>query len=698
MNNLEQQWQDANNAYLGKSLEWLRLRLQQQAERYVAVSQTTVEQEKKSSWFSCKTKTEKTASPAAIDADDLARLEQELIQAESAAQPSAPILLGQRLGLSRFEQRLLLLCAAMELDPNMTELCSRAQNDSQRLYPTFALAFTLFPDPDWSVLAATSPLRYWRLLEIHQPGPRPLTVSALHLDERILNYLKGLNYLDDRLAAYIAPLDYSDTRYGVLPASQQTVVDAILYHAQQKFDGQAHIIQLLGTDRVSKQAVANATAKTLGRQLFRMPAELLPAQSAELESLVRLWQRESYLLPLALYLDCGEDTEGQAAQAIQRFVSRLDGWVFVDTRELRPGLGAAGMAFDVQKPTPAEQMSAWLAEASAISRDDAGRLANQFNLNLSTIRDIAHGAQPENTGDGQALSASLWQGCLLHTRPQLDKLAQRIEPKAAWNDLVLPDETKGLLKQIAEQVPNRHKVYDDWGFRQKMSRGLGISVLFAGASGTGKTMAAEVLAKELDLNLYRIDLSAVVSKYIGETEKNLRKVFEAAEDGGTLLFFDEADALFGKRSEVKDAHDRFANIEVADLLQRMEAYSGLAILATNMKSALDTAFLRRLRFIVNFAFPGAAERKLIWQKAFTGKVFKPETEFGDLDFDRLSQFNLTGGNIHSIALNAAFLAAQNNEYVTMRHVMQAVRTEFRKLDKPINEAEFRTMEIVRSNA
>jgi len=698
MNNLEQQWQDANNAYLGKSLEWLRLRLQQQAERYVAVSQTTVEQEKKSSWFSCKTKTEKTASPAAIDADDLARLEQELIQAESAAQPSAPILLGQRLGLSRFEQRLLLLCAAMELDPNMTELCSRAQNDPQRLYPTFALAFTLFPDPDWSVLAATSPLRYWRLLEIHQPGPRPLTVSALHLDERILNYLKGLNYLDDRLAAYIAPLDYSDTRYGVLPASQQTVVDAILYHAQQKFDGQAHIIQLLGTDRVSKQAVANATAKTLGRQLFRMPAELLPAQSAELESLVRLWQRESYLLPLALYLDCGEDTEGQAAQAIQRFVSRLDGWVFVDTRELRPGLGAAGMAFDVQKPTPAEQMSAWLAEASAISRDDAGRLANQFNLNLSTIRDIAHGAQPENTGDGQALSASLWQGCLLHTRPQLDKLAQRIEPKAAWNDLVLPDETKGLLKQIAEQVPNRHKVYDDWGFRQKMSRGLGISVLFAGASGTGKTMAAEVLAKELDLNLYRIDLSAVVSKYIGETEKNLRKVFEAAEDGGTLLFFDEADALFGKRSEVKDAHDRFANIEVADLLQRMEAYSGLAILATNMKSALDTAFLRRLRFIVNFAFPGAAERKLIWQKAFTGKVFKPETEFGDLDFDRLSQFNLTGGNIHSIALNAAFLAAQNNEYVTMRHVMQAVRTEFRKLDKPINEAEFRTMEIVRSNA
>jgi AAA+ superfamily predicted ATPase len=699
MNNIEQQWQDANNAYLGKALEWLRLRLQQRAEQYSAVSQATIrqDQEKKSSWFSCKTKTEKNASPARTDADDLARLEKELIKAESATHPPALTLLSQRLGLSRFEQRLLLLCAAMELDPDMAEFCCRAQNDPQRAYPTFALAFTLFADPDWSALAATSPLRYWRLLDIHQPGPRPLTVSALHLDERILNYLKGLNYLDDRLAAYIAPLDRTDTRHGNLPASQQTVVDAILHHAQQTSNGQSQNIQLLGTDRISKQDIAYATAKTLGRQLFRMPAELLPAQSAELESLVQLWQRESYLLPLALYLECGEDREGTAAQAMQRFVSRFNGWIFVDTRELRPGLGAAGMAFDVQKPTTVEQMSAWLTESPAINQGDARRLANQFNLNLSAIRDIAHSAQPESSDDGRGLLARLWQGCLLHTRPQLDKLAQRIESKADWNDLVLPDETKLLLKQIAEQVPNRHKVYDDWGFRQKMSRGLGISVLFAGASGTGKTMAAEVLAKELELNLYRIDLSAVISKYIGETEKNLRKVFDAAEDGGTLLFFDEADALFGKRSEVKDSHDRFANTQVADLLQRMEAYSGLAILATNMKSALDQAFLRRLRFIVNFTFPGAAERKLIWQKAFTGKVFKPETRQGDLDFDRLSQFNLTGGNIHSIALNAAFLAAQNNEYVTMCHVIQAVRTEFRKLDKPINEAEFRMMEIVRSN-
>jgi SpoVK/Ycf46/Vps4 family AAA+-type ATPase len=200
-------------------------------------------------------------------------------------------------------------------------------------------------------------------------------------------------------------------------------------------------------------------------------------------------------------------------------------------------------------------------------------------------------------------------------------------------------------------------------------------------------MAAEVLANELRLNLYRIDLSAVVSKYIGETEKNLRSLFDAAENGGTILFFDEADALFGKRSEVKDAHDRYANIEVNYLLQRMEAYGGLAILATNMKSALDPAFMRRLRFVIHFPMPGPSERKLIWQKAFP-----PGTPARNLDFERLTRLNLTGGNIHNIALNAAFLAAHASQPVTMPLVLEAARTEYRKLERPINEADFRWQE------
>jgi SpoVK/Ycf46/Vps4 family AAA+-type ATPase len=206
-------------------------------------------------------------------------------------------------------------------------------------------------------------------------------------------------------------------------------------------------------------------------------------------------------------------------------------------------------------------------------------------------------------------------------------------------------------------------------------------------------MAAEVIASDLRLDLYRIDLAGVVSKYIGETEKNLRRLFDAAESGGAILFFDEADALFGKRSEVKDSHDRYANIEINYLLQRMEAFRGLAILATNMRSALDRAFLRRLRFTVDFSFPGFTERTLIWQRAFP-----PETRTAGLDVARLARFDLTGGSIHNIALNAAFLAAAADEPVTMAQVMEAVRAEFRKLERPVSEAEFRSPEPVVSVA
>ncbi|MBE9514415.1 MAG: ATP-binding protein, partial [Chloroflexi bacterium] len=226
--------------------------------------------------------------------------------------------------------------------------------------------------------------------------------------------------------------------------------------------------------------------------------------------------------------------------------------------------------------------------------------------------------------------------------------------------------------------------YESWGFAAKSSRGLGISALFAGASGTGKTMAAEVLANELRLDLYHIDLSQVVSKYIGETEKNLRRVFDAAEEGGAILLFDEADALFGKRGEVKDSHDRYANIEISYLLQRMEAYRGLAVLTTNMKSALDTAFLRRIRFVVQFPFPNAAQRAEIWRR-----IFPADTPTEGLDADKLARLNVAGGNIRNIALHAAFLAADTDEPVHMPHLLRAARTEYGKLEKSLTEAEIR---------
>jgi SpoVK/Ycf46/Vps4 family AAA+-type ATPase len=320
----------------------------------------------------------------------------------------------------------------------------------------------------------------------------------------------------------------------------------------------------------------------------------------------------------------------------------------------------------------------------AVNIDANGQVSNlvgQFNLNIAGIRASVYEAV-ESGSDGDALSLALWEAGRSQARTRLDGLAQRIEPVAQWDDLVLPPAEKGILREISAHVKHRSTVYENWGFGATSRRGLGISALFAGSSGTGKTMAAEVLANTLHLDLYRIDLSSVINKYIGETEKNLRRVFDAAEDGGAILFFDEADALFGKRSEVKDSHDRYANIEVNYLLQRMESYRGLAVLATNMRSALDPAFLRRIRFVANFPFPDFAYREEIWRK-----VFPATTPVERLEPSLLARVPIPGGNIRNIAMNAAFRAAEEGTPVRMKHLAQAARHEFVKMEKPVPESE-----------
>jgi hypothetical protein len=458
-----------------------------------------------------------------------------------------------------------------------------------------------------------------------------------------------------------------------------------------QFAGQANgepatIIQLLGVDGASQQLIASQAATALGLHLYRLPTELLPAHRPDVDTLSRLWQRECRLLPLPLYLDLHPSSPTGAPEApgilIGRFLSQTDGLVFLGTRDGCPGLPAGTLTLDIARPTPREQEDAW---SAALGRAGNGPrlLAGQFDLGLPAIRQIVRNALTDKGSEGTASALDrLWDACLLETRPRLEALAQRLGPRATWEDLVLPPAEMQALHQIAAQVRQRGTVYEAWGFRRKMSRGLGVSVLFAGESGTGKTLAAEVLASDLRLDLYRIDLSGVVSKYIGETEKNLRRLFDAAEAGGAILFFDEADALFGKRSEVKDSHDRYANIEINYLLQRLEAYRGLAILATNMKGALDPAFLRRLRFAVHFPFPGPAERRAIWLRAFP-----PEVPREHLDWDRLACLNLTGGSIHNVALAAAFLAADAGTPVSMQLVGEAARAEFRKLDRAWNEGD-----------
>jgi SpoVK/Ycf46/Vps4 family AAA+-type ATPase len=643
-------WQINNDAYLKAALSWLRLKL-----RWLAQEQR---KSREPSPGDCEPP--EKAGDGASEAQTVT--EKELSEAKSImdyyeTDPApALIILGRLLELSRFEREAFLLCAAMELDTRIPVLCAQAQDDPGRPYPTFALILALFDNPAWDIMSPERPLRYWRLVEIVQAAAQPLATCPLRADERMVSYIKGLNYLDDRLAPLILPMRAAWDGSIPLPPSQQAHVDDIRGHLKPGED--PPIIQLLGTDMASKQQVAGRAASSLGLHLFRLSAELLPAQTADLETLARLWQRECKLLKVALYLDA-HDAERSAAEGqmtlISRFLEGNCGLVFLDTRDISSekggGLNAGAVLLEISKPTNSEQRDAWISALGQENSALAARLACQFNLNLEAIGQIAHLAQEEMVG--LSLEERVWDTCLMHTRPNLDVLARRIDAKATWDDIVLPTAEAGLLHQISDQVRNRCKVYHDWGFQSKMNRGLGISALFAGESGTGKTMAAEVLANDLGLSLYRIDLSAVVSKYIGETEKNLRRLFDAAEDGGAILLFDEADALFGKRSEVKDSHDRYANIEINYLLQRIEAYTGLAILATNMKSALDPAFMRRIRFLVNFLFPGIEEREKIWKRAFPS-----ETPLSDLDYDRLAKFNITGGSIHNIALNAAFLAAQ----------------------------------------
>jgi SpoVK/Ycf46/Vps4 family AAA+-type ATPase len=340
---------------------------------------------------------------------------------------------------------------------------------------------------------------------------------------------------------------------------------------------------------------------------------------------------------------------------------------------------------DVDKPDAAEQRELWLQALAADAASLNGtvdRLTGTFDLGPRDIAAAAGHALSATPGERDRLSETLWAACRTQARPRLEDLAHRVPSRARWDDLVLPLAALETIREIVAQVRGRTRVYDNWGFAARTSRGLGISVLFHGPSGTGKTLAAEVMAAELDLDLFRIDLSQVVSKYIGETEKNLRRVFDAAEDGGAVLLFDEADALFGKRSEVKDSHDRYANIEVGYLLQRMEAYRGLAILTTNLKGALDSAFLRRLRFVVAFPFPDPEQRAQIWERAF------PEaTPTAALEPAALARLNVAGGSISNIALGAAFLAADDGTAVTAAHVLRAARSEYAKLERPLTAAE-----------
>ena len=573
--------------------------------------------------------------------------------------------------LSPFERRVLLLCAGIELDPSFGPR-----------HATFGLSLAAFPDAHWSALAPTSALRRWRLIEI-AAGDEGLSASPLRIDERILHYLLGVPCVDERLHGIVVPSGAPTE----LAPSQLAVAERLARlwsRAERAAD--CPVVQLGGDDVAGRSAVAAAACAQLGLQLWTMDAADIPASGAERETLARLWERESILVQAALLIE-SEGVSGPETRALAPFVERLQGAVLVSGGEPLRSRSRPVVGMEVDRPGAAEQAALWREALGAVGQGlngEVDRVAAQFRLSPSAIREAGSEVLQKLAGKEivRDLSTLLWDTGRAQARPRLADLAQRVEALATWEDLVLPEPQLETLRAIVAHVRRRALVYDGWGFARKSARGLGIGALFSGASGTGKTLAAEVLANELRLDLHRIDLALLVSKYIGETEKNLKRVFDAAEEGGAILLFDEADALFGKRSEVKDSHDRYANIEVSYLLQRVEAYRGLVILTTNLQGTIDSAFLRRLRFIVQFPFPDAEQRAEIWRR-----VFPSATPTEGLDMDRLSRLSLSGGNIRNLALNAAFLAADAGERVGMKHLLRAAHGEYAKLEKPLSEAE-----------
>ncbi|WP_229070782.1 ATP-binding protein [Actinoplanes sp. DH11] len=600
--------------------------------------------------------------------------------------------------LRPFERDVTLLCLAHAVSTEIARRCA-AMPESAGDAPTFALALGLAMDPeydgapparqatmtrvaavpDWDALAPDRPLRARRLLELTQPPGRPLISSALRLDERIVNHVRGHSHLDARLATLMeaAPADPD----GQLTASQRGWLDAALDRLQRLSAEQPRLlVQLPGGDAATKRLFAGWLAGAAGLALYRMRLE--HAESAlDVPTLAALWNREQHLQDVALLIEATDP-----GLLLTRLLDRLCGLVFLDVRDPL-AYDDTTLVLDVARPTPDEQRALWR-QVLGDGGDWPERLAGQFDLNAGELMEALAIAHDDSVPTAR-VGALVWDAYRARARPLLEGLAQRIVTGTTLAHVQLPEAERQLLEQVRDQAAHRVRVYDRYGFRARLGRGLGITALLTGESGTGKTLAAEALANELRLDLYRIDLAGVVSKYIGETEKNLRRVFDAAEQSAAVLLFDEADAIFGKRSEVQDSHDRYANIEVSYLLQRMEAYRGLAILTTNMKSALDPAFLRRLRFVIAFPFPGPAERLRIWQGVFPAAADgNAPPGVGALDMAALARPSLTGGQIRNVALNATFLAAARGGDVTMALLAEAARTELRKSGRPFVAADY----------
>ena len=617
--------------------------------------------------------------------------------------------LQQMFGLDQFDIDAVLVCLGVEVDLRYERLYAYLHDDATKKRPSVDLVLNLLAPSIEARLAArshfsaTAPLRRHHLLELGedpaQPHP-PLLARFLKVDGRITQYLLGSDDLDDRIQSY-ATLRDPQARFDALLV-EDDAKQHIARFIQNGASAGGVIVYLRGPYGVGKRSTAEAICRERGIRLVIVDLERLMSEGdSSYAKALRFIQREARLQEAAVYWKgfdtlLQEEKKGLLAAFLSAMEDRPVLTFLAGERVWDPADALRAVSFvrvELRRPTSSERARLWSAALNGghtVDADvDLAGLATKFKFTGGQILDAAATAENltrfRNAETAHVTMRDLSDACRLHSNQKLATLARKVTPKYEWQDIVLPADRLEQLREICNHVKYRDRVYSDWGFDRKLSLGQGLSVLFAGPSGTGKTMAAEIIAGELGLDLYKIDLSTVVSKYIGETEKNLSRIFTEAETSNSILFFDEADALFGKRSEVKDSHDRYANIEIGYLLQRMEEYEGVVILATNFRKNMDEAFVRRLHFTVEFPFPTEEDRRRIWQGVLPSDA--PRDIGLDLEF-LARRFQVTGGNIRNIALAGAFLAADANGVVGMPHLLRATQREYQKMGKVVSESEF----------
>ena len=619
--------------------------------------------------------------------------------------------LAQLFQLTAFEEQCLLICLAPELDRKYEKLYAYLQDDVTRKKPSVDLVLKLLCETMPEKLAArlafdpSSPLIKYRLLQMtdaSSDGPSPLISRFLKLDDRIVSFLLGFEQMDARLEPF-ARLVATQAKLDEVPVAEQIQSRLRSFTGWHYRQGESRrepiVFHFSGPYGSGKHLLAEAICHELKSPLLLVEADKLASGQVPSEEALWLLGREAVLQSAALCIQdfdslLADDKQAFLLKSLLKVIKTFSLTLFLLGRRTWKPLGLLNdVAFvDCEIPIPDDgiRKRLWTTHLNGrsplASKTDAGALASKFRFTPGQIQDalaaagnLARWRSPEV---GTLTTEDLHAACRAQSNPKLNTLARKVRSVHSWKDIVLPADALDQLAEMCQRVAQSYRVLGEWGFAAKLSTGRGVNALFAGPSGTGKTMAAGILANELGLELYKIDLSQVVSKFIGETEKNLDSIFTGAENSNIILFFDEADALFGKRSEVRDSHDRYANIEISYLLQKMEDYEGVAILATNLRQNLDEAFIRRLAFSINFPFPDEADRRRIWSGIWPEGI----SFANNVDFDLLArQFKLSGGNIKNVALAAAFLAAADGGIVNMSHLLHAVRREFQKLGKVLTE-------------